>query len=187
VRYASLLSVAETTSEVMRITMWRRLFKMPVLLYSIAISILVWFAESFFHYQIFNPGYPFEIIPSDPNELWMRLMICGIIVIFGGYIQHHTIKKRSVEEEKLRTLKATMHTVEDSVGNALLSIKYLLLDAGKNQNINLETLKDILHLINTTMSQLREIRNLKLVSEKQFANDVFCLDTGEESNMHSIK
>lgn len=171
-------SVVETIYEVMKITVWRRLFKMPVLLYSIAISIFVWFSESLFHYLIFDPGYPFEIIPGDQNELWMRLMTCGIIVIFGGYIQHHTNKKRSIEEEKLRTLKATMHTVEDSVGNSLLSIKYLLLDAENNQNFNLETLKDIRHLIDNTMCQLREIRNLNSVSEKQFANDIICLDTG---------
>lgn len=123
------MSVAEAISEVMRITMWLRIFAKPVLLFSIAFSILLWFVESLFHFLVFDPGHPFEIIPGDQNELWMRLVICGIIIIFGCYIQHQAIMKRSVEEEKLSTLKATMHTVEDSVGNALLSIKYLLLYA----------------------------------------------------------
>lgn len=179
--------MAEATSEVMRITMWRRIFAKPVLLFSIAFSILLWFVESLFHYLVFDPGHPFEIIPGDQIELWMRLVICGSIIIFGGYIQRQSIKRRSVEEEKLRTLKATMHTVEDSVGNALLSIRYLLQDAEKNKNINLHTSKDILHIIDGTMSQLREIRNLNMASEKQFTNDIFCLDTGKDSNIHSIK
>ncbi len=167
--------------------MWRRIFAKPVLLFSISFSILLWISESLFHYLVFDLGHPFEIIPSDQNELWMRLVICGTIIIFGGYIQSQTIKKRALEEEKLRTLKATMHTVEDSVGNALLSIKYLLLYAEINQNINLQTSKDILQLIDGTMSQIREIRNVNTVSEKQFTNDTFYLDTGTNGDIRSIK
>lgn len=167
--------------------MWRRLFAKPVLLFSIALSILLWIGESLFHYLVFNPGQPFEIVPSDNNELWMRLVICGVIIIFGGYIQRLTLKKRALEEAKLRTLKATMHTVEDSVGNNLLSIKYLLLDAEKQHHINLQTSKDMLNLIDDTMSQLREIRNLEVVSEIQFSNDTFYLETGKDNNVHTIR
>ena len=167
--------------------MWRRLFAKPVLLFSISFSILLWISESLFHYLVFDPGHPFEIVPSDQNELWMRLAICGVIIIFGGYIQRQTIKKRAVEEEKLRTLKATMHTVEDSIGNTILSIKYLLFDAEKNHHVNLQTSKDILQLIDGAMSRMREIRNVNTVSEKQFTNDTFYLDTGKNGDICSIK
>lgn len=177
-------SVVSTISEVKRDIMWRRLITKPVLLFSIALAVLLWIGESLFHYLVFDPGHPFEIIPSDQNELWMRLVICAMIVVFGGYIQRQANKKRAIQEEKLRTLRATMHTVEDRVGNTLLSIKYLLNDAENNQCINLQLSNDIHKLIDNTMQQLREIRNLNVVSEKRFNKDTFYLDTDRERNTH---
>ena len=165
--------------------MWRNLFAKPVLLFSIFFAALLWFGESLFHYLVFDPGHPFEIIPSDNNELWMRLLICLILVIFGGYIQRQSTKKRDIEAEKLRTLKATMHTVEDRVGNNLLSIKYLLIDAENNQFINLQLSNDILKLIDSTMSELREIRNMDVVSERRFSSDTFYLDTNKNRRTDS--
>ena len=115
----------------------------------------------------------------------MRLLICLILVIFGGYIQRQSTKKRDIEAEKLRTLKATMHTVEDRVGNNLLSIKYLLIDAENNQFINLQLSNDILKLIDSTMSELREIRNMDVVSERRFSSDTFYLDTNKNRRTDS--
>lgn len=157
--------------------MRRDIFAKPILYYSIALSASVWLGESLFHYWVFDPLHPFEIIPSDHNELWMRLLLCGIIILFGVYIQIQSNKKKALEEEKLNTLKATMHTVEDQVGNALLSIKFILLDAEKHHIINLELSSEILKLIDTTFQQLREIRKLEVVKESRFHKDTFYLDT----------
>ncbi|MEN8178603.1 MAG: hypothetical protein ABFS39_08275 [Pseudomonadota bacterium] len=115
----------------------------------------------------------------------MRLVICVLIIVFGSYIQRQTNKKRAIEEEKLRTLKATMHTVEDRVGNTLLSIKYLLLDAEKSQFMNLQLSNDILKLIDDTMTELREIRNMDVVHEKPFSKNTFYLDTDKTNKVHS--
>ncbi len=167
--------------------MWRQLFLKPMLLFSIVLAVALWIGESLFHYLVLDPGHPFEIIPSDQNELWMRFLLCALVVLFGGYMQRQSTKKRVIEEEKLRTLKATMHTVEDRVGNTLLSIRYLLLDAEKNQIINLQLSNDILKLIDGTMSQLREIRNMDVVNEKQFTSDSFYLDVNQGSNTHSTQ
>lgn len=165
-------------------TMWNRVFSKPILIFSILLSLLLWIGESYFHYWVFDPGHPFEFIPSDQNELWMRLLICGIVIVFGAYGQRQANKKRILQEEKLRTLKATMHTVEDRVGNSLLSIKYLLNNAESERNIDRQTSKDIMHLIDDTMVQLREIHALDEVKEKRFSGDTYCLDTRKRSGMH---
>ncbi|MDJ0807321.1 MAG: hypothetical protein QNJ78_10855 [Gammaproteobacteria bacterium] len=149
----------------------------PIFLFSVLLSCLVWVAESLFHYFLFDHGHHFELIPDDQNELWMRIVICTIIIIFGGYIQRQSTKKKALEEEKLRTLKATMHTVEDRVGNTLLGIKFLLLDAQNSQIINLELSHEILKMIDDTINELREIRNLDVVREKRFSKDTYYLQT----------
>jgi carboxypeptidase C (cathepsin A) len=165
--------------------MWRKIFTKPVMWFSILLSLALWLGESLFHYLIFDPNHPFELIPSDTNELWMRLSICGMVIIFGGYIQHQTTKKRAIQEEKLRTLKATMHTVEDRIGNSLLSIKYLLTDAENNHRINRASSKEITDLIDNTMAELRQIRKLDVVTEKRFSDNTFYLELDKNHKLHS--
>ena len=158
--------------------MWRNIFAKPILVFSFLLAGLLWLTESVFHYLVFDIGHPFEIIPSDTNELWMRLLLCALIVVFGTYIQHQSVKRLAIQDAKLRTLNATMHTVEDRIGNSLISIRYLLTDAEQNQMINVELAKDILDLIDDTMGELREIRSLKVISEKRFSDATYYLDTG---------
>lgn len=159
--------------------MWFRSVKRPVLLISLALSISVWIGESLFHYAFFDYGHPFEIIPHDINELWMRIVISSIIIIFGIYIQIQTNRNISIEKEKLHTLQATMHTVEDCVGNTLMSMKYILHDAENNDCINKETHSKLIRMIDNTMTQLRDIRSLESVDRKQFTKSIFYLQTGK--------
>lgn len=81
-----------------------------------------------------------------------------------------------IEEAKLRTLKATMHTVEDTVGNALVSMKYLLLNSNDDQDINHEAQSRLLDIIDDTMGQLRVMSNLNVVNEKPFTKDTYYLE-----------
>lgn len=62
-----------------------------------------------------------------------------------------------IEQVKSRTIKATMHTVEDTVGNALMSMKYLLMSKDFNHDINEEAQTKLLGVINDAMLELREI------------------------------
>jgi hypothetical protein len=81
-----------------------------------------------------------------------------------------------VELEKFRTLKATLHTVEDGVGNALVSMKYILMSAAKNQCIDAETQLKLANAIDDAMRQLRELGSLAVVSEKRFAESIYYLE-----------
>jgi|GEM_PF-4243375 len=86
------------------------------------------------------------------------------------------MNKVEIEKAKLRTLKATMHTVEDTVGNALVSMKYLLLNKDLNHSINAEAQSRLLGIIDDTMDQLRVMSSLNVVNEKPFTKDIFYLD-----------
>lgn len=160
--------------------MWFKLVKRPVLLISLAVSIFVWLGESLVHYVIFDYGHSLEIIPHDVNELWMRIVICSIIIIFGIYTQIQTDKNLSIENEKLQTLKATMHTVEDCVGNTLMGMKYTLHDAEKSGSVNKETHSKLIQMIDMIMTQLRDISSLESVDRKPFTNGITYLKTDKK-------
>ena len=49
------------------------------------IAVTFWFLESLIHYFIFHEPQ-FEIVPGGLNELWMRIVIVVLIIIYGIYV-----------------------------------------------------------------------------------------------------
>jgi hypothetical protein len=140
----------------------------------------LWLGESLVHFTILNHGQPFELIPSDSNELWMRAVICSMIVLFAIYMQKHENKKLDVEKEKMRTLKATMYTVEDRVGNALSGMRVLLGGVEANNQVNPETHQKLMLLLDEAYEHLRKISSIEEITERKILNDVYYLDIDEK-------
>jgi two-component system cell cycle sensor histidine kinase/response regulator CckA len=67
----------------------------PILKLGVLISLVYWLLDSSIHYHAFSDE-SFELVPSDINELWMRSLICIMLVVFGWYIDY--AKKTSERE-----------------------------------------------------------------------------------------
>ncbi len=67
----------------------------------------------------------------------------------------------------MRTLKATMHTVEDRVGNALYGIKLLLLMAERDRLVNNDTYEKSIKLIDDAFEGLRELSTMDEINETE--------------------
>jgi len=161
----------------------KRDFDMPfsqsrqsIFIISLMFAAISWLGESLIHFYILNHGQAFELIPGDFNELWMRAVIFSLIVIFGIYAQRHANKKIDVEEAKMRTLKATMNTVEDRVGNALAGIKLLLVGAEESNFVNKETYQKLIILIDETFEDLRKLSSIEKINEKKRLKDIYYLE-----------
>ena len=143
---------------------------------SFIVAAISWLGESLLHFAILEHGQPFEWIPGDSNELWMRTVIFSLIVIFGIYVQTYANKKMDVEEEKMRTLKATMNTVEDRLGNALSGIKLLLAGAEKSKLVNKETHQKVTILIDDAFEDLKKLSSIEEIHEKERLKDIYYLE-----------
>ena len=84
--------------------------------------------------------------------------------------------KKVIEMAKLRTLKATMHTVEDTIGNALVSMKSILMEAKKKRNVSDETFSRLSCIISDSMKQMREIGDIDVVNVKHFTQNIYYLE-----------
>ena len=144
-----------------------------IFIISLISSAIVWCGESLIHFTILEDSQSFELIPRDLNELWMRLIICGQIIVFGAFAQKYANKKIDVAAEKMRTLNATMDTVQDRVGNALAGIKLLLSDS--NNLSEKEKHQKLITLIDEVFSNLRSISDLEEVNEKIFHGEIYHL------------
>jgi len=146
------------------------------LIISLISAAIFWCGESLMHFAVLDQGKPFELIPSDFNELWMRAFISTLVAIFGLYVQRQVNKRQDVKEEKMRTLKATMNTVHDRVGNALSGIKMILVDGANNNRVDEETYRRVTAVIDETFEDLRKFSNIEKINEKRFDNDIYFLE-----------
>ena len=69
------------------------------ILLGIVFAAFYWILESLLDVFVFHEGTLAEqILSADPNEIWMRLLIMSIFIIFGVYAQIAVTKRKKVEE-----------------------------------------------------------------------------------------
>ena len=69
-----------------------------------------------------------------------------------------------------------MHTVEDTLGNALMSMRFLLLNSDPDREIDAQMRSRLLGVIDGALGQMNAMSNLDAVNEKSFVKDAYYLD-----------
>ena len=72
---------------------------------------LYWILESMIHVYFFQEGtFKTQFFASDPHEIWKRVLVAGLLILFSLYAQHGINVRRRTElalatsEKKYRTL-----------------------------------------------------------------------------------
>lgn len=104
---------------------------------SITMATGFWFLESFVHSYIYEEG-PFELFPQDPDQLWMKIIIFTLILLFGVLFDFQKRKLRIKEEEKLKVFKATVRSSQHILNNHLNQMQLFMLKAENLGLINHE-------------------------------------------------
>jgi hypothetical protein len=100
-------------------------------------------------------------------------LISGFLLILAGIIvdrvlaHHRKRREAEVEAEKLRTLKATMRTVQDIVNNFLNNLMVFELEAAATMPE--ESLDQLERVIQETSGKLKALGDLTSVAEKPLA------------------
>ena len=85
-------------------------------------------------------------------------------------------KNAEIQEEKLRTLKATMRTVQDITGNFLNSLQYFTLEIENSKTLSQKSAKKLDNLIHDTAERINVLGNLEEIREKKMAGDMIGID-----------
>ncbi len=69
------------------------------ILLGMGLGAIFWILESALHAFIFHEGNLInQIVPSNPHELWMRLVITSLFIMFGLYAQYIINKRKRAEK-----------------------------------------------------------------------------------------
>lgn len=99
-----------------------------------------WVAESLIHIFVFQDP-EFAFLPTDIDELWMRLGIVVLMIIFGIYADIQTGKLLAKEQEKREVFIATVSSTQHILNNLLNQMQVALVDADGVKALDDETRK----------------------------------------------
>jgi PAS domain S-box-containing protein len=80
------------------VRLYRLLRANQLIFVGIGVAILYWIVESYLDTMILEVDFTSRLFPEDPNELWMRLLIVGLLVGFSIYVQALISRRRRAEE-----------------------------------------------------------------------------------------
>lgn len=150
-------------------------------LMGIVVSVAMWLIESVLHYAVFDDGDVFELIPTDVNEFWTRSTICLFVVVAGFLVQRHVNVIVGIEEEKLKTLQATMRSVQDIVGNALNHLELVRIQAEEFGTLPQQSIDEIDQIIDETSNKLSKLANMKRIRKRSLSSGVEVMDAEDEA------
>ena len=125
------------------------------------LAFLYWVAESIIHRFVYAEEF-FEILPSDANEFWMRLLIIVLIVGFGVFADNRARKVKASEQEKHAVFMATVRSTQHILNNLMNQLQLAFYDLEKEHCLESETRKLLEQAIREGKEQ---VERLSAVSE----------------------
>ena len=105
------------------------------------LAAVYWVFESLIHHFVFLDSYRAAFLPTDVNELWMRLGIVMLIIVFGIYADIQTGKLLAKEREKQDVFIATVSSTQHILNNLLNQMQIVLFSSGGSASMDDETRK----------------------------------------------
>lgn len=115
------------------IDMKRNIFSIVAILF----AFLFWFADASIHYLIYAES-EFEFIPNDFNELWMRVVIIILVILFGAFADFHSRKMitREKQIEALHIYQSTLFATHHILNNLLNQMQLFKIEASKSADFD---------------------------------------------------
>lgn len=137
----------------------------------IALATLYWFVESIIHRFIYAEEF-FEIVPSDVNELLMRVLIIVLIVGFGVFADNRARKVRETEQEKHAVFVATVRSTQHILNNLLNQLQLAFFDLEKEHCLESETRKLLEKSIREGKEQVERLSAVSDISSEAIEKSV---------------
>jgi len=132
---------------------------------ALALALLVSAGAVFFHINVFNLPVV-NVIAIERSEVG-EIMIAFLFIVPAFFVDRVVARQRSHEQqlraEQLRVLRMTMRTVQDIVGNALMSLYMFRAEA--EPSVSHQSLALFDHIIADTAERLKKIGDLETVVE----------------------
>jgi hypothetical protein len=140
-------------------------------LLALGLAFVYWFAESVIHRFVYAEQF-FEVVPSDGNELLMRLLIILLIVAFGFFADNRARKIKETEQEKQEVYVATVRSTQHILNNLMNQLQLAFLDLEKEHCLESETRKLLEKSIREGKEQVERLSSVSEISGESIEKSV---------------
>lgn len=123
-----------------------------VVLLSIILALAFWLVDSCIHYLLYREP-TFQFIPPDINELWMRIVICLLILSLGV-----TLARSGTTRQEINAVAADLYPYRRELESAIVQLHYIALGVETNQLTPKEFYVRARAAIQPTMDRLMELK-----------------------------
>jgi len=145
-------------------------------LYSIValvMALLFWFMDALIHYFVYGESQ-FEIIPSDNNELWMRLVIVLLLLVLGIYADLSS-KKLMMKEKQLeaaRIYKSMLYASHHIQNNLLNQMQLFKMEALRCDDFDRKIIKLYDDAFNEAADLIQRLSEVEDITEENIWSSV---------------
>ncbi|MDH5601680.1 MAG: hypothetical protein OEY78_10300 [Gammaproteobacteria bacterium] len=144
-----------------------------IFLFSVFLAFLFWLGESLLHAVFFDEEKHFELIPHDADELWMRIVISLLVILMGFLVGRYVQLQKKIHQEKIRTLEASMVSMNEVVGNTLSLMSHYCDEYIKTGKIEMDSAKSMKEIIDETFSALNHLQDInKMIEREQYQEKI---------------
>jgi predicted DNA-binding protein YlxM (UPF0122 family) len=139
----------------------------------VVIAVSFWFFDSSIHYFVYGEE-EFEFIPAEFNELWMRVVIVSMVILFGLFADYH-LRKLIAKERELQAariygsmIRATHHILN----NLLNQLQLFRMEAMKSRDFDRDILQYYDKAIDEANDLVKKLSRIDDVTDENIAASV---------------
>jgi hypothetical protein len=138
---------------------------------ALAVAALYWMAESMVHRFVFAEE-TFELLPSNINELWMRVMIVVLMICFGVFGDAWSRRLVAKEDEKRQIFIATVSSTQHILNNLLNQIQVVFLKMDDEYRVDAETRDMLKQSLRDAQVQVQKLSAVAELNEEVIKESV---------------
>lgn len=143
--------------------------KMTIL--AVIVASLYWAAESIVHRFVFAEE-AFELLPSNINELWMRVTIVVLLVSFGVLGDAWSRRLVTKEDEKRQIYIATVSSAQHILNNLLNQIHVVFLEMDDEYRVDEKTREMLKQSLRDAQAQVVRLSAVTDLDEEAIRDSV---------------
>ena len=115
-------------------------------------ALFFWVLESFLHHYVFEEPR-FELIPSEMNELWMRIVIVFLIMLLGVFADAFIERILRRQMEVAHAYNSLIQVGNETLDNLLQQMRLFKSEANRSCDFN----KDVLKYYDNALTQATDL------------------------------
>ena len=139
---------------------------------SFVIANIYWLIDSALHKFVYGEQ-EFEFVPTDIDELWMRMVIIMSFIGFGVYVDYHMKLLHAKEKEKREIYLATAGSAQHIINNLLNQMQLFKMEAEANTELNEGVVALYDNAINEGKFLVKKLSSIDVLTREKIKQSVY--------------